>query len=76
MRTESELRIAFDQVTWYVDGPDGKGGRVHKQEFATQMNVLGALAMLEWVLGGEREGNPVPPMLRDIVTMRHGPDRN
>lgn len=77
MKTEAELRAAFDALTWYVDGDEGNGNqRYLRQSHETQLNVLGALATLEWALGLERDGNPIPGTLCNVALMRQKPERN
>ena len=75
MKTEAEIRAAFEAFDWYIAGPNRDGnGRYMRQDEETQNNMIGVLAALDWITGGHR--NPIDDTLRNIAAMRAGPRRN
>ena len=72
MRTEEEIRKAAEAFAWYMTH------RYPLQDRDTQLNLIGSVAMIEWVLqtniGGDR--NPIAGVLRDIAALRQKSGNN
>lgn len=71
MRGEDELRKAVEAFDWFVES-----GRIDRQDFQTQMNIMGVIAGIRWAAGMGGPRCPVAPTLRDIATMRQQPEAN
>jgi hypothetical protein len=65
VKTEAEIREALRLNRWLI-----RSNRIHRQDLATQMNVCGVVAALEWALGLARPGDdPVGETMADILEM-------
>jgi hypothetical protein len=64
VRTEAEIRRLAELLAWYA-----ASGRISRQIGATQDNIVGVIAAIEYVLG-DGPPNPVAGMIEDIREMR------